>query len=300
MSTDTTEPPATDPTTPRLTVGYLATPSGADGVVLAVALARVTGAAIDLVCVVRPVPYDGQPGLAQYQQRIEAQAARWLAEGAALIPEGFPYRTVVAVNDSFADGLASHAVATESEMIVVGGTGDGLLRRHTLGTISNELVHSSPVPVALAPRGYADRVDAVLDMVTVAVPVKPGTDNPLPFAEKLAERAELDLRLLSLVSLESPFDDDSSRDARTAQIAVARELLEKTRAEVNSELDVDVLVADGATLDEALANLPWDANDIVAIGSGHLGSPNRVFLGSTAARILRWTTAPVIVVPKNR
>lgn len=300
MSTETTETPATDPTTPRLTVGYLATPSGADGVVLAVALARVTGAAIDLVCVVRPVPYDGQPGLAQYQQRIEAQAARWLAEGAALIPEGFPYRTVVAVNDSFTDGLASHAVATESEMIVVGGTGDGLLRRHTLGTISNELVHSSPVPVALAPRGYADRVDAVLDMVTVAVPVKPGTDNPLPFAEKLAERAELDLRLLSLVSLESPFDDDSSRDARTAQITVARELLEKTRAEVNSELDVDVLVADGATLDEALANLPWDANDIVAVGSGHLGSPNRVFLGSTAARILRWTTAPVIVVPKNR
>ncbi|MDJ0452741.1 universal stress protein [Gordonia amicalis] len=308
MSTDTPAPrpesetPAEEtepPTTPSLTVGYLATPSGADGVVLAVALARVTGATIDLVCVVRPVPYDGRPGLAQYQQRIEAQAAEWLREGAALIPAGFPHRTVVTVDDSFAGGLASHAVATQARMIVVGGTGDGLLRRHTLGTVSNELVHSSPVPVALAPRGYADRVDAVLDTVTVAVPVKPGADNPLPFAEKLAERAKLDLRLLSLVSLESPFDDDSSRDARTAQIAVARELLDKTRAEVNAELAVDVLVADGATLDEALANLPWDANDIVAVGSGHLGSSNRVFLGSTASRILRWTTAPVIVVPKN-
>ncbi|GAB99688.1 Usp family protein [Gordonia namibiensis NBRC 108229] len=291
--------PTDDPGTPRLTVGYLATPSGADGVVLAVALARVTGAAIDLVCVVRPTPYDGQPGLAQYQQRIEAQAADWLREGAELIPAGFSYRTVVTVNESFADGLASHAVDTGAKMIVVGGTGDGLLSRHTLGTVSNELVHSSPVPVALAPRGYADRVDAVLDMVTVAVPVRPGEDNPLPFAEKLAERAKLDLRLLSLVSLESPFDDDSSRDVRAAQIAVARELLEKTRSEVNPELEVDVLVADGTTLDEALANLPWDANDIVAIGSGHLGSPNRVFLGSTASRILRWTTAPVIVVPKS-
>ena len=65
------------------------------------------------------------------------------------------------------------------------------------------------------------------------------------------------------------------------------------------DLEVDVLVADGDTLDEALANLPWDANDIVAVGSGHLGADNRVFLGTTAARILRWTTAPVIVVPKE-
>ncbi|WP_372632486.1 universal stress protein [Gordonia jinghuaiqii] len=304
MSTD---PPPGEPaemvrpvhTHARITVGYLATPSGADGVVLAVAIARVTGAAIDLVCVVRPVPYDGQPGLAQYQQRVEARAAEWLTEGAALIPDGFEYRTVVTVNESFAEGLASYAEQTRARMIVVGGTGDGLLRRHTLGTISTELVHSSPLPVALAPRGYADRTHVVLDTVTVAVPVKPGADNPLPFAEAFAERAKLDIRLLSLVSIECPFDDDTTLQARAAQVAIARKLLEDTRAAVNPALDVDVLVADGATLDEALSNLPWDDNDIAAIGSGHLGRPNRVFLGSTAARILRWTTAPVVVVPKN-
>ncbi|GAC83772.1 Usp family protein [Gordonia paraffinivorans NBRC 108238] len=304
MSTDslaaTPDDTAGDAPVPRLTVGYLATPSGADGVALGVALARVTGADLDLVCVVRPVPYDGSPGIAQYQRRLEDQAAQWLREGAALIPPGFRYRTIVTVNDSFADGLISHAVETGAKMIVVGGTGDGLLRRHTLGTVSNELVHSSPVPVALAPRGYSDRVDTVLGTVTVAVPVEPDADNPLPFAEKLVERAKLNLRLLSLVSLESPFDDDSSRDARRAQIAVARELLDRTRAEVSPELEVGVVVADGDTLDEALANLPWGDDDIVAVGSGHLAPPHRVFLGSTAARILRWTTSPVIVVPRSR
>lgn len=293
-----TEPHPTQPPG-RLAVGYLATPSGRDGVALAVAIARVTGAAIDLICVVHPVEYDGQPGLREYQERIENQAAQWLADGAAEIPDDIEKRTIVTLDDSFAQGLIDAAQRAGAEMIVVGGTGDGLFRRHSLGTVSTELLHSSPLPVALAPRGYAERPPAQLDSVTVAVSVKPGRSNPLPFALTLATSSGLDVRLLSLVSLNSPFDDESSRDAREQQVTVAQKLLDETRSTVPDDLDVDVLVADGATLDEALDNLPWDDGDIVAVGSGHLGTINRVFLGSTAARILRWTTAPVIVVPRS-
>ncbi|RPA65198.1 universal stress protein [Gordonia oryzae] len=292
MSTDS-------PARPRLTVGYLATPSGDDGIALAVAIARKTGAAIDLVCVVHPVPYDGHPGVEQYQARLENQASAWLAAGAARIPDDIETRTVVVVDESFTDGLIGLAQQADAEMIVVGGTGDGLISRHTLGTVSTELLHSAPLPVALAPRGYADRTEVALDMITVAVPVKPTTSNPLPFSLTFAEQAHLDLRLVSLVSLESPFDDDVSRSARARRVEVVRDLLEKTRATVNSDLDIEVLVADGPTLDEALDNLRWDDNDLVAVGSGHLGAENRVFLGSTAARILRWTTAPVLVVPRS-
>lgn len=183
-------------------------------------------------------------------------------------------------------------------MIVVGGTGDGIISRHALGTVSTELLHSSPLPVALAPRGYARRSDVVIDMITVAVPVKKSASDPLPFAIRFAEAASIDVRLLSLVSLD-PTVDDTSLAVRKQQVDVARKLLEHTRDQLDVDLEVDVLVADGDTLDEALANLPWDANDIVAVGSGHLGADNRVFLGTTAARILRWTTAPVIVVPKE-
>lgn len=282
----------------RLVVGYLATPSGDDGVALAVALARQTGAAIDLVCVVHPVPYDGHPGIEQYQQRLENQAASWLAAGAAAIPDGIEKRTVVVVDESFTAGLIGLAQQSGASMIVVGGTGDGLISRHTLGTVSTELLHSSPLPVALAPRGYAERTDVALDMLTVAVPVKTTSSDPLPFALSLAERAHLDLRLVSLVSLESPFDDEASRATRAHRVEVVRGLLEHTRSAVDTDRDVEVVVADGPTLDEALDNLHWDQNDLVAVGSGHLGAANRVFLGSTAARILRWTTAPVIVVPR--
>ncbi len=283
----------------RLAVGYLATPSGNDGVALAVAVAQATGAAIDLICVVKPVPYDGHPGLDQYQERLENQAAEWLAEGANLVPDGIELRTVVTVNEAFSDGIVEVAEQSGAAMIIVGGTGDGILSRHTLGTVSTELLHSSPLPVLLAPRGYAGRTGVKLDMITVAVPLKENASDPLPFALGLAELAHLDLRLMSLVSIEAKLDDETNRQAREYQVSVAQELLAKTRESVAPGLDVDVVVADGDSLDDALDNLRWDQNDLVAVGSGHLGEPQRVFLGSTAARILRWTTAPVLVVPKS-
>ena len=295
MSTDNTS--AANPK--RVAVGYLATQSGDDGVALGAAIATKTGAAIDLICVVHPVPYDGQPGIDQYMERLENQAAEWLADGASRIPEGIEVRTVVTVHDSFTEGLIDVAEQSGAAMIVVGGTGDGIISRHALGTVSTELLHSSPLPVALAPRGYARRSDVVIDMITIAVPVKKSASDPLSFGIRFAEAASIDVRLLSLVSLENPAADDTSLAVRKQQVDVARELLEHTRDQLDVDLEVDVLVADGDTLDEALDNLPWDANDIVAVGSGHLGADNRVFLGSTAARILRWTTAPVIVVPKE-
>ncbi|MGW0454344.1 universal stress protein [Gordonia sputi] len=294
MSTDDNSAASTN----RVAVGYLATQSGDDGVALGAAIATKTGAAIDLICVVHPVPYDGQPGIDQYMERLENQAAEWLADGASRIPEGIEVRTVVTVHESFTEGLIEVAEQSGAAMIVVGGTGDGIISRHTLGTVSTELLHSSPLPVALAPRGYARRSDVVIDMITVAVPVKKSASDPLPFAIRFAEAASIDVRLLSLVSLD-PTVDDSSLAVRKQQVDVARKLLEHTRDQLDVDLEVDVLVADGDTLDEALDNLPWDANDIVAVGSGHLGADNRVFLGTTAARILRWTTAPVIVVPKE-
>lgn len=294
MSTDDNSAASTN----RVAVGYLATQSGDDGVALGAAIATITGAAIDLICVVHPVPYDGQPGIDQYMERLENQAAEWLADGASRIPEGIEVRTVVTVHESFTEGLIEVAEQSGAAMIVVGGTGDGIISRHTLGTVSTELLHSSPLPVALAPRGYARRSDVVIDMITVAVPVKKSASDPLPFAIRFAEAASIDVRLLSLVSLD-PTVDDSSLAVRKQQVDVARKLLEHTRDQLDVDLEVDVLVADGDTLDEALDNLPWDANDIVAVGSGHLGADNRVFLGTTAARILRWTTAPVIVVPKE-
>ena len=54
----------------HLTVGYLATPTGDDGVALAAALAKTFDATVDVVLVVRQEFPDGHPGRAEYQKLL--------------------------------------------------------------------------------------------------------------------------------------------------------------------------------------------------------------------------------------
>ncbi|SIR80303.1 universal stress protein [Williamsia sterculiae] len=298
MSTETSPPLPTQ----RITVGYLATTTGADGVELGVTLARATGAALDLVCVVREEEPDGNPGRGGYQELLISRAEEWLRSGAERVPDDVEVATHVPIAESFAEGLIDFATTHDARVIVVGGTSDGLLGRHTLGSISSELVHCSPVPVALAPRGYTDPRPG-LTTVTVAVPTTARSDNPLSFALGLAGHGGASLRLVSLVSLDDhPTDHDSAKEVRARHVSAARTNLERATDALSAEVEspeIESVVADGDTLEEAMASLRWGPGDLLALGSGRLGAERRVFLGSTAARILKVTTAPIVVVPKS-
>ena len=53
------------------------------------------------------------------------------------------------------------------------------------------------------------------------------------------------------------------------------------------------------TLESALKKLNWEPSDLLVVGSSRFAPPRRVFLGSTAARILAGTDAPVVVIPRD-
>jgi hypothetical protein len=58
----------------HLTVGYLATPTGDDGVALAGSLAKTFGATVDVVLLVREELPEGHPGRTEYQQLLIRKA----------------------------------------------------------------------------------------------------------------------------------------------------------------------------------------------------------------------------------
>ncbi len=211
----------------HLTVGYLATPTGDDGVALASALARTFDASVDVLIVVREELPDGHPGRAEYQRLLVARGEQWVAGAVArLAHDGVRAGSTVVVGDSFAQSLIEFAEQKSSDLIVVGGARDGFFGRHTIGPVSGALLHCSPIPVALAPRGYAEDPDEAFLAVTAAVPTKPGDDNPLPFAMTLASAAGLRIRMLSLVSAENLAEAGSAQGAaRALQVAAAEENL---------------------------------------------------------------------------
>jgi len=284
----------------HLTVGYLATSTGDDGVALASALARTFDADVDVVLVVRQELPDGHPGRAEYQQMLVERGEDWISRAIdRLTADGVSASSTVLVGESFAESLVGFAEQKDSDLIVVGGARDGFFGGHTIGPVTGALLHSSPIPVALAPRGYADDPDDAFVAVTAAVPTRPGDDNPLPFTLTLASAANLAIRMLSLVSAENLAEAASAREVRQLQVAAAEENLVAAARALPDAPEIESLVADGMTLESALKKLRWDDGDLLVVGSSRFAAPRRIFLGSTAARILAGVDVPVIVVPKN-
>jgi nucleotide-binding universal stress UspA family protein len=46
--------------------------------------------------------------------------------------------------------------------------------------------------------------------------------------------------------------------------------------------------------------LDWEDGDLLMLGSSRLAPPRRLFIGSTAARILRVLEVPMVVTPGER
>jgi nucleotide-binding universal stress UspA family protein len=284
----------------HLTVGFLATPTGMDGVALASVLAKTFDAEVDVVLVVREEMPDGHPGRAEYQMLLVNRGKGWASEAvAALADSGVKANSTVLVGESFAESLIDFAEQKSSDLIVVGGARDGFFGGHVIGPVSNALLHCSPIPVALAPRGYADDPDDAIITITAAVPTRPGDDNPLPFAITLSSAGGLSIRMLSLVSAENLAEAANAREVRQLQVSAAEENLAVAARSLPDAPDIESLVADGMTLESTLKKLKWHDGDVLVVGSSRFAAPRRVFLGSTAARILAGVDVPVIVVPKG-
>lgn len=287
--------------TGRIVVGYTATDTGADAVAVGARLAAASGSAVDLVVV---LPSDQRsvitPPDASYDRYLQQQAQSWLAEAAKGIPDATARTFHVRFADSFAEGLIALADELGASHIVVGAANGGLRGRHRLGTVANELLHSSDVPVVLAPEG-SRRVDAGtgISRVTAAIGTRPGADALLHESVALAAATGAELRLLSLVSVDLPASVDTGV-IRIAGAAHADDVLTRALAALPEGIDAEVVVARGDSIEDAVAHLGWEPGELAVVGSSRLAQPRRLFLGSTAAKMLHELPVPMVVVPRTR
>lgn len=279
----------------RLIVGYQATPSGADGIALGATLARSLQASLDICLVLpqeRPVPSKA-PVEAGYDDILIDRATGWLDEALTLVPEDVQARAHLLFDESFAQGLLDVVREFDAYMIVVGAAGDGLLGRHSIGTVTSDLLHVAHVPLALAPRGYRHSPPQRIREIICAIGNRPGAAELVEAATDLSATAELPLRLLSLVSAE----EQSTRGQ--SGLAKAEEVLRTVQAELPAGSEVQLKVAEGSGIEKAASSLDWHDGDVLMVGSSRLAQPHRLFLGSVAAKMLRVVPVPMIVVPRE-
>jgi nucleotide-binding universal stress UspA family protein len=284
----------------KLVVGYLATPGGADAVALGARLARTLGAEIELAIVLPP----DEAGIARltvgsYAEVLSQEAQKWLTE--AEVPDDVVARSHVSFSESIADGLIQEIERLDADAIVVGGSGGGLAANYTLGSVVNELLHSSPVPVVVAPRGarHTD-VDRVRE-VTCAIGERQGADRLLRTAVRFSKAAGTPLRLVSLVALDPTFGHlrGDAEAVRERALAHAAETVETAKEALPEAIPVTSTIVDGPTVEDAVDKLAWRDGDLIMVGSSRLSAPKRLFLGSTAAKMLRVLDVPMMVVPRD-
>lgn len=275
----------------RCVVGYNGDRASKDAVRLAGAMARAFGAELEIVLVLRTdSPYQQvYPPVGDIAAVVRQQARTWLGEAEQLVPADVVARTHLREDDSAAAGLARAAGEFGAQLIVVGaGTGAG---RFSAGPVVDALLHSSPVPVALAPRRYPG--DVPLTRLSVAVGTRPGAHQVIREAVRAVEHSDLELELIS-------FLEGEAADPGTAEQVRRRveEHLEAAADEARRTRPVTVRVASGRTLKKAAQDVDWAPGGLLLIGSSRLARGRQIFLGTTAARLLKHIPVPMVVVPR--
>ncbi|WP_334170410.1 universal stress protein [Sinomonas sp.] len=277
----------------RYVVGYQSDERGRDAVALAVAIARAQGAKLDIMLVLgEDAPYvaanpEGKRVNAEEQHVLSAQRT-----ALAVVPKDVEAEFHVRQGSSAAAVLIETAVEFEAALIVVGAASNGLFKRYTVGTVANALLHASPIPVALAPRGYT-RTEPI-ERLTAFIGQRQGADAAIDVALVAAGRRDVPLRFVSLVELDARGEHGESVNAAHRH---ANTVLTEAARRLPKEHEASVEVAHGRTFEEAVDSVDWLEGELVIIGSSRLAQKRRLFLGSTANKILRVLPVPLVVVP---
>lgn len=278
---------------PNYVVAYEATEQGAEALQLGIALARLTAAELR-ICLVLPraAPAPSKLGVSavEYQKLLGQQGRDWLADAEATLPRDVAASTHVVWSESTAEGLIEAATSFRSDRIVVGASRGGILGRFTVGTVANDLLHASPVPVALAPTGYSAET---IGRVTCAIGTRNGWEELIDSFAAISEDLDVDLRFVTLVEVDGGGEladlvDGEQHLERVLQYFSARS---SARGSVATE------IAQGTNVERGIESLDWQPGEILFVGSSRLAQPSRIFLGSTAHRMLRALPVPLVVVP---
>lgn len=198
--------------------------------------------------------------------------------------------------------LRREAARIGADLIVLGSSRN--MGRIALGSTADALLHSSPLPVAIGTHGFAAPPGGVIGRATVAFRGDAPSHRALRRSAEVCQRAGAALRVVTFaVTGQGMFTAGVGRSERL----IANQWIEDVAQEQSRAIDdltdlgidaadVEQTVAEGADWGKALRRVPWDADDVLVVGSSREGRLTRLFLGPTGTRIVRASPVPVVVV----
>jgi nucleotide-binding universal stress UspA family protein len=272
---------------PKIVIAYDATPAAADGLALGALLADLRGADILLARVLPHTPStDATERALQASFRATLQETR---EAAAELLGERPFELWPVFGESVADGIDDLAGDQGAELIVFGSPQHRVVGRALLGNAAADATDGAPCAVAVAPRGFRDRLALDPPVVGVAFDGSAESEAAVEAAVPLARAAGATLRLIGVEPA------GWSRPIRHHYpVTPAIQLL---AAETDGGLAVETRLLRGDPVH--LLRRETEELGLLVCGSRARGPLARVMLGSVSAAVIRGAGCPVLVVPRR-
>jgi nucleotide-binding universal stress UspA family protein len=287
----------------RIVVGYDGTGQANDALHLGAALARAVDAHLLVASAIEFGPFEGTGPLggrayreidpagydevkAEYFDRIFAQAQAELGGGQF---ERHP------LQDNAARGLTELAETLEADLVVIGSTHHGPIRRVVAGTVAGRLLHGAPCAVAIAPRGWSERRHSRLGLIGVGYDGSDESKLAVARAEELAGAFGATLRVITI----APYIGD---EAHLGVLEVMRgevwtERLREGAASISGDVDTERILRQGNAATELA--LQGTGLDLLVVGSRGYGPLRRALAGSVSGALVKTAPCPVMVVPRG-
>ena len=200
-------------------------------------------------------------------------------------------------DSSAAAGLHEEAAARSAALVVLGSSNRSVVGRVLPGGTAERLLSGSPVPVAVAPRGYADREDGRA-LIGVGFDGSLESRRAAEWAADLAGRSGASLQVLA-VHTRFMFGSVVAGGAYGTK-TVNQVMAERLRAETDelaAAVSAEPRVLDGEagkTLVEHSESL-----HLLVLGSRGYGPLKSVLLGSVSSYVMHHAGCPVVVVPRS-
>jgi len=205
---------------------------------------------------------------------------------------------------SIPEELLAEARDSDAQILVVGSSRRAAMGRVALGSVSDQLVHSATLPVALPPRDFIMGGQQTIDRLVVGL--QP-SDGPFAAGEisELALTLGVDVELVTFGVSPWPQGMHVDEIEWEGMFNSWRRQVAQMQQEVADDMEaMGISVSARHHIDayrwaQAIGDVGWRAGDMLALFSSRRGPVSRVFLGSTAARILRHTPVPTVVLPRR-
>ena len=292
-------------------VGWVPDDSGRDALALAARFAA-SGDVTTQACTVLPQSWPF-PSMA----KVDAEYQRWLTEhGVAAVRaaseriaelglETKDHAAFYVSNTAESAGLNEAAKQYGADIVVLGSS-EAATGRFAPGSTTGSLLHSSAVPLALAPVGTRDSVTPI-GRISCAYVGTSQSEDALRTASTFAAAWSIPLRLVAFAPRASttfpPLGGYGAEDVVSAQWkSQAENLLSDAEASLTHAhpgLRVETALGAGNGWEAAVDSAAFTGSDLLVVGSSRLGPIARVFLGSSASKIIRYAKVPMLVVPRG-